>query len=416
MSRHRLEVADVFREYESEFLQRFGKSRSLDQRRAFDAIVACRTSLLGGHLEQCDDCGHQRIAYNSCRNRHCPKCQGLAQARWMDARATELLPIPYFHVVFTLPKEFRPIALQNQRVVYGILFRAAAETLKELAADPKHLGAEIGILAVLHTWGQLLNFHPHVHCIVTGGGLSPDGDRWVYCRHGKNRGKEFLIPVKVLRLVFRGKFIDLLKRAYRKGELTFHGSIVGFANPACFQSCLNQAVRNNWVIHVKRPFGSASRVLKYLARYTHRVAISNSRLLSVQNGRVHFQFKDYADGMKQKTTSLEATEFIRRFLMHVTPSGFMRIRHYGFTANPHRKVKLARCRELLTVVATSDDAQDEETTDPDWHPAEEFGIRVCPACGEGLMVIIQTFAAEDVPPAPLSVPACSRAPPLLSMT
>ncbi len=334
----------------------------------------------------------------------------------MEARATELLPIPYFHVVFTLPKEIGPIALQNHRVVYGILFRAAAETLKELAANPKHLGAEVGILAVLHTWGQLLDFHPHLHCIVTGGGLSRDGRRWVYCKRSGKRGKEFLIPVKVLRLVFRGKFIDLLKKAYRKEELTFHGSIVGLADPVRFQSCLNRSVRNKWVVFVKRPFGSAEIVLKYLARYTHRVAISNSRLLSVQNDRVHFQFKDYADGMKRKTTSLEATEFIRRFLMHVVPNGFMRIRHYGLTANCHRKVKLARCRELLGVVATSDDAQDGENVSEDnardWQPVDETRKRVCPVCGEGRMVIVETLAAEDFPRAPLTVPRCARAPPL----
>ena len=235
-------------------------------------------------------------------------------------------------------------------------------------------------------------------------------------KRSRKRGKEFLIPVKVLRLVFRGKFIDLLKRAYRKGELTFHGNIVELADPAGFESCLNRAVRNNWVIHVKRPFGSASRVLKYLARYTHRVAISNSRLLSVQNDRVHFQFKDYADGMKPKTTSLEATEFIRRFLMHVVPNGFMRIRHYGLTANCHRKVKLARCRELLDVVATSDDAQDAdhvgEDNARDWEPVDETQKRVCPVCGKGRMVIVETLAAEDVPRAPLTVPRWARAPPL----
>lgn len=410
MTRHRLEVADVFREYGSGFLRRHGASLSVDQRRAFNAIVACRTSVLGGHVEQCDRCGHQQIAYNSCRNRHCPKCQGMAQARWMEARATELLPIPYFHMVFTLPEEIRPIALQNQRVVYGILFQAAAETLKELAADPKHLGAEVGILAVLHTWGSRLDFHPHVHCIVTGGGLSKDHTRWMYCKRSRKRKKHFLFPVKVASRVFRGKFIELLKRAYGKGLLAFHGSVAELSETAEFERWLNRSVRNGWVVYAKRPFGSPLRVLKYLARYTHRVAISNGRLRSVQDGRVHFDFKDYADGMKQRTTSLEAEEFTRRFMMHVVPNGFVRIRHYGFLANCHRRERLALCRKLLGVEPPSQDDHDDDK-DRDWNAVDETHARCCSACGEGTMIIIEMIYTPDAKSKPAAGTAYPRPPP-----
>ena len=306
-------------------------------------IAACRTAALGGHVEECDRCGHQQIAYNSCRNRHCPKCQATAAAQWLEAREAELLPVEYFHVVFTLPAALGPIALQNPRVVYGLLFRAAAETLQQIAADPKHLGAEIGFLAVLHTWGQNLEHHPHVHCVVPGGGLSPDGSRWVACRPG------FFLPVRVLSRVFRGKFLALLRAAFDQGKLSFHGKLGALADAGEFRRRLAASAQTEWVVYAKPPFGGPEQVLKYLARYTHRVAISNRRLVALEDGEVTFHWKDYAHGGGQKTMTLKAIEFIRRFLLHVLPSGFVRIRHYGFLANRVCREKLALCRALLGV-------------------------------------------------------------------
>ena len=410
MIRHRLEVADVFRTYGPEFLDQFGASLSADQRRVLHAVSVCRTNALGGHVERCDQCGHERISYNSCRNRHCPKCQAKARAEWMDARAAELLPVPYFHVVFTLPKEIRPMALQNKRVVYDILFRAAAETLKELAADPKHLGAEIGILAVLHTWGQNLMHHPHLHCVVSGGGIAADRAHWVHCKRSRRQNKVFFIPEKVLSRVFRGKFIDFLKRAFRGGELHFFGKLSSLARPAAFERWLNASVRSDWVVDVKRPFGSARVVLKYLARYTHRVAISNSRLVSMQDGKVHFRWKDYADGGKQKTMVLDAAEFTRRFLLHVLPTGFMRIRHYGFLANRFRQEKLALCRRLLG--ASSEpivDHQEDEAKVP--MQSDTDASICCPNCGNGVMKIVQEIPATPCSAARPRIVRLSRSPP-----
>jgi hypothetical protein len=392
MTRHRLEVADVFRKYKNEFFEQYGNSLSADQRRAFDAVVACRTKALGGHIEQCDHCGHEGNAYNSCRNRHCPKCQGMARAKWMEARAAELLPIPYFHVVFTLPREIGPIALQNKRVVYGILFRAAAETLKKLAADPRHLGAEIGVVAVLHTWGQQLPHHPHVHCICTGGGISPDGTRWVRCKMSKTK-KKFFIPVEVLSLVFRGKFIGLLKRAFGNGELSFHGELAPLRQMNTFEERLNAAVDRKWVVYAKRPFRGPERLLKYLARYTHRVAISNSRLIEMRDGHVHFWWKDYRDGGTRKTMCLPVTEFIRRFLLHVSPSGFMRIRHYGFLANRFRNQKLDLCRRLLAVASIPEVENAMMKSEQMSAECEQRGR--CPVCGKGRMVQVAEIPAEN---------------------
>lgn len=274
------------------------------------------------------------------------------------------------------------------------------------------LGAEIGVLAVLHSWGQRLEFHPHLHCIVTGGGLSLDGTRWVHCKRSKSRKKAFLIPVKILSRVFRGKFIDLLKRVYRKGRLSFHGTIAGLANAVCFEHCLKLAVRNDWVVFAKRPFGSASCVLKYLARYTHRVAISNRRLKAMQNGRVHFEFKDYADEMKRKPTSLTPLEFIRRFLTHVVPNGFVRIRHYGFLANRHRHEKLAKCRKLLGVLVQQQDDHERDNKEGDWSPTDDSHFRVCPSCKEGVMIIIEMIYAGYVHLAPVEIPVRMRSPPV----
>src|SRR5262245_51573929 len=345
MREHRLEVADVFRTYEKEFLAKWGSVLGPHQRKAFAAIRDCRTATLGGHVEfveECDTCGHRVIAYNSCRNRHCPKCQAMARAKWLAERETELLPVPYFHVVFTLPQQMGRLALQNAREVYRTLFRAAAETLLTIAADPKRLGAAIGFLAVLHTWGQNLHLHPHLHCIVPGGGISPNGEGWIRCKK-----RSFFLPVSVLRSRFRRLFLIYLRKAFQDGRLKFHGEMAGLNQPAAFQTLCQQTGRIKWVVFVKPPFGGPEQVLKYLARYTHRVAISNRRLLSMEAGRVTFEYKDYADGNKKKIMTLEATEFIRRFLLHILPSGFVRIRQFGFLANRARGKKLALCRALL---------------------------------------------------------------------
>lgn len=319
-SRPKLELADVIRAHGSEFLQGVGCSATPHQRRVLRDLVACRTSALGGHVEECDTCGHEKISYNSCRNRHCPKCQGSARARWFEAREADLLPVEYFHVVFTVPQAIAAIALQNKRVVYGVLFKASSETLKQIAADPKHLGAEIGFLSVLHTWGQELLHHPHVHCVVPGGGLSPDGRRWVACRRG------FFLPVRVLSSVFRGKFLELLRTAFEQGKLSFHGNLRRLQDARVFEAYLADTYRTNWVVYSKRPFGGPAQVLKYLARYTHRVAISNRRVLSLRDGKVRLSWKDYASGNRRRIMTLEAGEFIRRFLLHVLPPGFVRLR------------------------------------------------------------------------------------------
>ncbi len=411
MTRHRLGVADVFREYGSQFLDRYGNSLSIDQKCVFRAILACQTPALGGHRHRCDHCAHELVLFNSCRNRHCPKCQAIERAKWTEARVSELLPTPYFHLVFTLPQEIGPIALQNKRVVYGILMRAAAQTVKELAADPKHLGAEVGILAVLHTWGSNLMHHAHVHCICTGGGISPDGKRWVNCKRSKKTGKDFFIHHDVLGLKFRGKFIALLKRAYQHGELSFHGELVSLKDVDNFEQRLDKAVKNKWVAYAKKPFGDdPEQAIKYLARYTHRVAISNSRLIAMRDGYVHFHWKDYRDGAKWKPMALEATEFIRRFLLHVLPSNFMRIRHYGFLGNRFRKQKLTLCRELLDV-SVNDEADDElDDARSEYQP--EHCAR-CPKCRVGRMQIVEAIpATAQHCPTERDSTLQSRAPPI----
>ncbi len=378
MNPHRPEVADVFRTYEKDFFTRWGHVTGAHQRKAFQAIRDCRTAALGGHVEyveQCDTCGHRVISYNSCRNRHCPKCQAAARAKWLTARQSELLPVAYFHVVFTLPPKIGGLALQNAREVYRILFRAASETLLTIAADPKRLGAAIGFLAVLHTWGQNLHFHPHLHCVVPGGGISPDGSRWVACRK-----KSFFLPVQVLGSRFRKLFLTYLKKAFQKGRLRFHGDMAGLSKPAAFEALCRRARRIKWVVFVKPPFGGPEQVLKYLARYTHRVAISNRRLLSLEEGRVTFEWKDYAHGNKNGTMTLDAVEFIRRFLLHILPGGFMRIRQFGFLANRVRGKKLAFCRTLLRVACTPAVSKDQTT------PEQR---KQCPACRIGHMVLLR---------------------------
>ncbi len=367
-------VAEVIRSCLDEFLEKYGAGLTTEQRRALDDLTSCRTAALGGHVLGCPECGHQQIAYNSCGNRHCPTCQATAAARWLDARAAELLPVPYFHLVFTLPDALNPIALSNRRVVYDLLLRCAAETILEVAADADHLGAQTGVLAVLHTWGQNLQFHPHVHCVVPGGGLSPDGTRWVGSR------PHFFLPVRVLSRVFRGKFLAGLRAALVQGELRFAAD--------AFEQAVSAAVRTDWVVYAKPPFGGPEAVLKYLARYTHRAAISNRRLLDFADGEVRIRYKDYAHGNRKRVLTLSAMEFVRRLILHVLPPGFQRIRHYGILANRHRRVKLALCRQLLSSAVGTDPEVAEEARAARENPSATSPTRVCPVCGAGRMVVI----------------------------
>lgn len=337
-----LEVADILRRHGAAYRAEHAATLSNGQRRVMGAIEACRTPVLGGHVEQCADCSKVRIAYNSCRNRHCPKCQGLARAQWLADRQAELLPVPYFHVVFTMPAPIAAIALQNKAVVYDILFKAAAQTVRVIAADPKHLGAETGMIAVLHTWGQNLFHHPHIHCIVPGGGLAPGGG-WVACRPG------FFLPVRVLSRLYRRLFLERLQAAFDAGAMSFFGDLAPLAEAAAFAKHLWPLRRLDWVVYAKRPFAGPQPVLDYLGRYTHRVAIANSRLIDLVDGQVRFRWKDYRQPERPKVLTLQADEFIRRFLLHVVPDGFRRIRHFGFLANTHRTAKLATIRGLLNV-------------------------------------------------------------------
>jgi len=371
-----LEVADIFRQHGNDF--RLTHPLSPEQRRVMRAIERCRTAALGGHVEQCDTCGHQRIAYNSCRNRHCPKCQSLAKARWLDARLADLLPVEYFHVVFTLPEQLATLALQNKRVMYNLLFSAAAETLRTIAADPRHLGAEIGFLAVLHTWSQTLRHHPHLHCVVPGGGLSVDGERWVGCRRG------FFLSVNVLARLFRRLFLQGLERAYQKGQLTFHGTCDYLTKPLAFNRLLANLRSREWWVYSKPPFGGPEQVLTYLGRYTHRVAISNHRLISLKDGNVTFKWKDYAHDNRQSLMTLRADEFIRRFLLHVLPRGFQRIRQFGLLANRHRSAQMSRCRRLLGIAAQTTSSLPSDYKSLYQTVTGESLVR-CPACRTGNM-------------------------------
>jgi Putative transposase/Transposase zinc-binding domain len=341
MTRPRLTVGAVMRSCRDEVLGQYGEHLLPEQRRALLDLTACRTAALGGHILGCPECGHQQIAYNSCGNRHCPTCQATDAARWLEARAAELLPVPYFHLVFTLPDALDPIALANPRVAYGLLLRCAAETVLALAADPEHLGARTGVLAVLHTWGQALQFHPHVHCVVPGGGLSPDRRRFIAS------GPHFFLPVRVLSRVFRGKFLAALRAAYARGELRLGGRDARQGR-LHFERLLSAAVRSDWVVYAKPPFGGPEVVLKYLARYTHRAAISNSRLLDLEDGFVRFRYTDYAHGTKKRVMKLSASEFVRRFLLHVLPRGFVRIRHYGLLSNEDGCIRRAAARVGFT--------------------------------------------------------------------
>jgi hypothetical protein len=337
------ELAGIFRQHGAAY--RAGHKLPLDQLRVMRAIEVCRTAALGGHVEKCGHCDYTRISYNSCRNRHCPKCQNAERARWLESRKAELLPVEYFHVVFTIPEELARIAFHNKEAVYGILFATATETLLSIARDPQHLGAEIGFFAILHTWGQNLLHHPHIHCVVPGGGLSPDYERWISCKPG------FFLPVRVLSRLFRRLFLQALEESFDAGKLQFFGELKALEDPAAFAAYLAPLGDREWVVYAKPPFGGPQQALEYLGRYTHRIALSNQRILDVSDGEVTFQWKDYRSRNKQKsrTMTLAAGEFIRRFLIHTLPARFQRIRHFGFLANRHRREKLALCRNLLSL-------------------------------------------------------------------
>jgi Putative transposase/Transposase zinc-binding domain len=384
VSRPALEVADIFRDHGAAWRKANTGHVSLDQMKVMSAIERCRTAALGGHVARCEGCAHTVIAYNSCRNRHCPKCQGTAAKEWLAAREADLLPVSYFHVVFTLPAAIADIAYQNKAAIYDILFTASAETMTTIAGDPKHLGARIGITSVLHTWGSALTHHPHVHMIVPGGGISLDGTRWVPCR------PDFILPVEVLSCLFRGLFLAKLVAAHRAGRLEFFGVHARLDNIRAFKAYLAPLRKIDWVVYAKRPFGGPKAVLAYLSRYTHRVAISNRRLVAAEDGGVSFRWKDYRiEGPgRWKTMTLTSHEFIRRFLMHVLPSGFHRIRHYGLLASGTRAANIARSRELLAVPAPQKPPDTSEAA-----AIEEPPIlpRPCPCCG-GRMIVIETFA------------------------
>jgi hypothetical protein len=378
-------VADILRVQGDRFLDRYRSSFDFQQLKAFRAIQRCRTAALGGHRDACPSCGYQAISYNSCRNRHCPKCQAQARERWLAARERELLDTSYFHVVFTVPHELNVFALENPRLFYDLLFTASTQTLLAIASDPKHLGAQIGVIAILHTWGQNLLLHPHIHCVIPAGGLSPDHRRWVRPRY------PFFLPVKVLSRVFRGKFLAGLKRLHRCNKLQCAGPAAILADPQQFAKLLRRLHRHDWVVYAKPAFGGPMQVLRYLGRYTHRVAISNHRLLTFDQERVSFRWKDYARGGKQGQMTLTAIEFLRRFFLHVLPKGFVRIRHSGFLANRFRASRLALSRQLLA----SSSATDERTGTCDVR-SEKACLWHCPRCGAS-MIVIQRFTAEEFP-------------------
>jgi hypothetical protein len=381
MSRPPLEVADLIRAAGDAFIERSRKWLSWKHVKVLLAIARCRTAALGGHVDECTRCGHRAISYNSCRNRHCPKCQAGARERWLAARRQELLPTRYVHVVFTLPPRLAALALQNKKAIYDLLFRSSAETLLEVARDPRHLGAEIGFFSVLHTWSQKLSLHPHVHCVVPAGGFSLDHTHWI------NSRSRFFLSVKVLRRVFRGKFVAGLQRAFQDGQLSFQGDLILLAQPKIFAAWLRPLFRKDWIVYSKPPFGGPEHVLKYLGRYTHRVAISNHRLVAFTDGQVTFRWRDSAHHNEQKLMTLSLDEFLRRFLLHLLPKGFVRIRNFGFLANRRRATLLPLCFHLLGA-PQQQAQQDTRTADPPdlWY---------CPQCG-GLMMIVEKFKPHDI--------------------
>ena len=395
MSRPKLGVADIFRAHGAAYRREHAGHLNLPQLKVMSAIETCRTAALGGHVAACTKCDHQRIAYNSCRNRHCPKCQGAAAKDWMQARMEDLLPVEYFHVVFTLPSQIADIAYQNKAAVYGLLFRASSQTLLTIAADPKHLGAKIGMTSVLHTWGSAMTHHPHVHVIVLGGGLSADGTQWIACRPG------FFLPVKVLSRLFRRLFLEGLVRLHKVGKLRFFGDLVELADPDIFSAHLAPLRKTDWVVYAKPPFGGPEAVLAYLSRYTHPVAFSNHRLISTDANTTSFRWNDYRikRGDRMKTMRLTTDEFIRRFLIHVLPPGFHRIRHTGFLADGIRRDRIAKIRQLLKIGPEPYQTPDEATSaECDDQPAHQ----PCPKCG-GAMIVTETFLRGQTPK--------SRAPP-----
>src|SRR6059036_1106304 len=396
MSRPPLEVADLIRSAGATFIERNRQWIRWQHVKVLLAIARCRTAALGGHVDQCTRCGHRAtISYNSCRNRHCPKCQTAARDRWIAARQKELLPTRYVHVVFTLPAPLAPVTLQNKKFIYGLLLRASAETLLEVACDPRHLGAEIGFFSVLHTWNQKLGLHPHVHCVIPAGGLSPDHTHWV-----KSRSR-FFLSIKVLRRVFRGKFVAGLQRAFQEGQLHFHGEMTLLAQPKTFAAWLRPLFRKDWVVYSKPPFGGPEYVLQYLGRYTHRVAISNHRLVSSEDGHVTFRWRDSAHNNEQKLLTLSLDEFLRRFLLHLLPKSFVRIRHFGFLANRRRATLLPFCFAALGSVPSQ--TEPEQSTDS---PSRD--LRLCPNCGAPMAIVERLTAAQiqlRSPPVPTTVAA-----------
>jgi hypothetical protein len=382
MSRPPLEVADLIRAAGHAFIEQSLRWITWQHLKVLQAIERCRTAALGGHLDECTRCGHRAISFNSCRNRHCPKCQTGARDRWLEKRRRELLPTPYVHVVFTLPRQLASLALQNKKVVYDLLFRTSAETLLEIARDPRHLGAEIGFFSVLHTWTQKLEIHPHVHCVIPAGGLSPDHTCWIHTRYA------FFLPVKVLGRVFRGKFVAALKYAFQNGQLSFHGDLKPLAEPETFAAWLRPLFREDWVVYAKRPFGGPEHVLHYLGRYTHRVAISNHRLVSLTDGQVTFRWRDSAHNNEQKLMTLSLDEFLRRFLLHLLPKGFVRIRNFGFLANRRRATLLPLCLHLLG------SAQEPQTEQGALSINDSSDLWRCPKCGEPMKIVERLTAAE----------------------
>jgi len=404
MSHPALEVADVFRNYGSSWRQSHAGHLSLGQLKVMSAIENCRSSVLGGHVLYCESCQHYDIAYNSCRNRHCPKCQASAAHRWLEARQVDLLLVDYYHVVFTLPAKIRDLAYQNKAVVYSILFQTVAQTLQTIAGDPKHLGAKIGATLVLHTWGSAMVHHPHIHGIVPGGGLSDDGKQWIACKPG------FFLPVRVLSRLFRRLFLESLTNAYQQGQLQFFGQLQELSVTKVFNDLIKTCRQQEWVVYAKRPFSGPEAVLNYLSRYTHRVAIANSRLIAMDDQGITFKWKDYRNkGKKQYgTMTLSPDEFIRRFLLHVLPSGFHRIRHYGLLANGGRKDNIALARKLLidkNSTAPEDDEEENEVTENSESDEVTTATFICPDCGAAL-IVIETFTRGQLP----------RAPPLMAVT
>ncbi len=397
MSRPSLEVADIFRAHGAAWRKANAGHLSLGQLKVMSAIERCRTAALGGHVAACEDCGHVHIAYNSCRNRHCPKCQGAAARDWLAARQAELLPVGYFHLVFTLPSQIADIAYQNKRVIYAILFKAGAEAMLTIAADPRRLGAQVGITAVLHTWGSAMTHHPHVHMIVPGGGLSPDHQHWVSCR------PRFFLPVRVLSRLFRRLILEKLLTAHKAGQLRFFNQHTALTNAAAFKRYLDPLRKIEWVVYAKEPFAGPEAVLAYLSRYTHRVAISNRRLVSADQRGVTFRCKDYRleGAARYRTMTLPTHEFIRRVLMHVLPKGFHRIRHYGFLANGQRAANLNLARKLLHVPAEPDAPGPDAPKPGESEPDNRASDQPCPACG-GAMVVIETFGPGQGPRRPQS--------------